>query len=97
MLCRNWITPFEIVKKSIDLLDPVMVHSGKPLFEASSSLVEGFGPEHEAAQEQERGADRARQQDPANSRDNQQNSDLRRHAVDAADRLFVFVIDVRWL
>jgi len=96
-LCGNWVTPLEIVKKSIDLLDAVMVHSGEPLLEASASLVERFGPEHEAAQEQERSADRAGQQDPTNSRDNEQDPDLRRHALDPADCLFVFVIDVNWL
>jgi hypothetical protein len=89
MLLGEWIPVFKVVQEAIDLLDPMIMHFREVRFEADSDPPERPRPEHQAAQNQERRTDRARQQDSPDARYDQQDPDLRGHGPDPLDLLEV--------
>ena len=70
------ISPFQVTQKTSALKYAKMMCSREPLREHQIYPFEGFGPEHDAAQDQERSSHGTREQDPRDAGDDQQGTDL---------------------
>jgi hypothetical protein len=69
----------------------LVVELGEPRFDKALEAPERSRPEHNAPQDEERCSDRARQQDPADAGDEQEDADLPGHCPDPPD--FFDIVD----
>jgi hypothetical protein len=82
---RDRIPAIHVVQESFYLAHTLMMHSRKSLLDEVLQSSEGSWPEHDTPQDEERGADRARKQEPADAGDDQQDANLLGHRPYPAD------------